>query len=411
MQYTVPIVHLVAGLLRPSEHFDFPMTDALRVALTRLRSADSSEDAEKRMGCLHHVLLALWTTRWEASAEAAFPDPTMSFLMLFSLKESGEFSEPKETTGPIARLCRAIQLAMVTQIHLLVKKGRCANQMEALKEVRGFVVEKQQTTFSSLMSLQHYASALVYQSMSMPNIWWTDREKWQSMMFKGQRISMAQLNEIFDNLEARIIELWEKKVLLGLDLHVEYGDLADNLLETRAGYSFLDDPGNPFHKLGDALATAIFNDPTLLNQFTRLKTDGSGERELNMIFCRQWMKDLAELEGLCMLAVEMLSGAAPRGTELAAMLIRNTFTRLRNLRGLGRYVAIVRQYDKTTNNMQADRLIPHALSAVNADMIVQIHALARPFARVSVYSSAGRAYIKILVSSWPSACFRRRGTP
>lgn len=346
-----------------------------------LRVADGAAEG---LASVHTVFMALWTVTWERSQDSPFPDPTMCFLMLFSLKEGGEFTDPKENTGPIARLCRAIQLAMVTKIHQLVSAGTYASQMEAFKAVEAFVVEKRQTTtFNSLMSLQHYATTIAYQHMSMPKIWWVDREKWETMLFKGQRITLSQLDELFDSLEARMIEVWETKVLLGLDIHVKYGELADDLEETAAGYCFLDHPGSPFHTLRDTLATAIFNDPVLVEKFTQLKSDRSGGRELSIKFCRQWMKDLGELEGLCMLAVEMLSGAAARGTELAVMLIRNTRERLRNLRGLGRFVAVVRQYDKTTNNMQGDRLIPHALSAVTADLIVQIHALARPFAQAS----------------------------
>jgi bloom syndrome protein len=60
----------------------------------------------------------------------------------------------------------------------------------------------------------------------------------------------------------------------------------------------------------------------------------------------------------------------------------NTDLRLRNCMALGIHLSIVQQYDKTTNIAQSDRLIPHSVDAISADIIIQIHALAQPFAQV-----------------------------
>lgn len=377
--YIVPVSRLVAALLRPSSHYTFPSSPSLSAAIESLKAA---RDDESRQTALHSVFIALWLTQWPASVTNRYPDPTMCFLMLFSLKESGEFSGPKDTTRPIGTLCRGIQLAMVREIHRLVDECVFSSQMEAFEDVAPFVVEKQNTTFNSLMSLQHYATALAYKSLSLPNIWWIDREKWEVMLYMGQRITMAQLGQIFDRLEAKIIDLWENKVLLGLKLHVGYADLADNLTSSDPGYSFLDEPSNPFLALKNKLAEAIFANKNLHAKFFVL--DGDGQEQPNIIFCRKWLMALAELEGLLMLAIEMESGAAPRGTELASMLVRNSRTRLRNLRAMGKFLAAIRQYDKTTNNFQCDRLIPHAISALNADVVIQAHTYARPFAQVSL---------------------------
>ncbi|KAJ7911187.1 hypothetical protein B0H13DRAFT_2328625 [Mycena leptocephala] len=374
--YVNVITHFMAALLRPSTRYTFPTSPDLTNALAAFAAVEENADNQP---ALHSVLMALWKTEWPSDREQHFPDPTMSFLMLFSLKEGGEFAEAKDTTGPITKLCWAIQMAMVQEIHRLVDSAEAPSQMAAWNIVAAFVVEKQMTTFNSLMSLQHYASALAYQTMAFPRIWWVDRENWKVMLFNGERITLNQLGEIFDALEKKIISLWKKDIMQGLGLHVKYADLADNLRQTRTGYSFLDDPSNPFSALQQALADGIFKAPKILAKF--VTKHANGREAINVVFCRQWLMKLAELEGLIMLAIEMTSGAPARGTELAAMLARNTETRSRNLRALGHYLAIVRQYDKTTNNSQSDRLIPHALSAVNADILIQLHTYARPWAR------------------------------
>ena len=35
-------------------------------------------------------------------------------------------------------------------------------------------------------TLQHYTSAITYDTMSLPNIWWTDSIHWKSMLFEGE---------------------------------------------------------------------------------------------------------------------------------------------------------------------------------------------------------------------------------
>ncbi|KAJ7763810.1 hypothetical protein B0H16DRAFT_1455064 [Mycena metata] len=375
-QYATVVTRLLAALLRPRTQYTFPTSVDLSNALEAFRAVGENANNQP---ALHSILMALWKTQWPSDREQHFPDPTMCFLMLFSVKKEGEFAQPKETTGPIAKLCRGIQLAMVQEIHRLVKLGDVPTQMAAWEIVAPFCVEKQMTTFNSLMSLQHYATDLTYRSMSLPRIWWVDRDTWEVMLYEGKRITLTQLGDIFDSLEKKIVDLWDNDVMLGLGLHVKYADLADNLAQTRTGYSFLDDPSNPFSALGTAFADKLFADPELLAKFVTV--DADGKQHLNVVFCRQWMMSLAKLEGLIMLAIDMMSGAPPRGTELVSMLACNTENRGRNLRALGHFLAIVRQYDKTTNNLQSDRLIPHAVSAVNADILVQLHTFARPWAR------------------------------
>ena len=382
----MPVTHLFAALLRTSTQYQIPKSAPLELALAKLRhcieSTEITETSEaEAQATVHSVFKALWQARWRTSAECRMPDPTMCFLMLFCLKTTGEFSAAKEVTGPIAKLCRAIQLSMTTEIHSLVATGQCEYQMEAMDLVAEFVTEKKLTTFNSLMSLQHYATALSYNTMSLPKIWWLDRENWQEMMYQGRKISIDQIGEMFEKMDVRIIDLWENSVMLGLGMHVNYSELADDLTNTKPGYSFLDDPDNPFLALKDDFVVRIFNDPALFERFT---IEVGGVRELSVPACRKWLSDFGELEGLLMLEADMEGAGLLRGTELAALLARNSALRIRNLTGLGKFVSIVRQYDKTTNTMQKDRLIPHAVHALGADILIQLHTFARPFARVSV---------------------------
>jgi hypothetical protein len=84
-----------------------------------------------------------------------------------------------------------------------------------------------------------------------------------------------------------------------------------------------------------------------------------------------------------MVDVEMKDGAPSCGTELISMLLFNTNLQLRNGMALSSHFGLVRQYNKTTNIAQNAPLIPQSINAVNSDILIQLHALARPFAQVS----------------------------
>lgn len=378
--YIVPVTRFVAALLRHSSTFQFPKSSPAVNALKHLQQRiDNREEAHHQ---LHSLFQALWLTNWKATTESQFPDPTLCFLALFCLRKDGSFSQPKDVTQPIAKLCRAIQLTVITHIHLLCASEAQPDQMSAMDALQDFVVEKRMTTFNSLMSLQHYASSLAFSTMSLPHVWWLDREKWQSMMFKGHRINMKQLGTIFDNIDSRIVHLWETKLTFGLGLSVDYDAISDNLLDSQPGYCFLDDDRNPFAQHKDTLITAILTSPELCKQFT-VQIAETPHRQLNTHKCREYMGYAAEFDGLVMVSAHMKGGAPPRGTELSNFLFRNTLLRLRNTMALGNTLAVVRQYDKTGNITQKDRLIPHAIDAFTADLIIQSHTFVRPFLQVS----------------------------
>ncbi|KAF8181976.1 hypothetical protein K438DRAFT_1975921 [Mycena galopus ATCC 62051] len=344
-QYVVVVIRLIAALLRQSNVFSMEPSEPLTLAIEALRASllDHRQDVKDAQPHLHVIFGALWHSRWRQTATTRMPDPTMRFLMLLSSQPGGEFAAPKDTSGPIRKLCWAIQMHALAEIHRIVEVEGVF-QMEAYNRVSEFVIEKDITTYATLWSLQHYVTTLSMQTLSMPKIWWLDRETWQEMLYKGHKITLLQLQEVFTNLEAEITSMWEDMVLLGLDLNVEWSEIADDLTEKRAGYSFLEDERNPFHAFKDAFAKALDADLETRKKFT---TAASNYTELDLIKCREWLFRLAKLEGLVMLIIDMLARA------------------------------IALFYDKTSNITQSDRLIPHSISAVAADILIQIHTIAR----------------------------------
>ncbi|KAJ7023529.1 hypothetical protein C8F04DRAFT_927379, partial [Mycena alexandri] len=352
-QYINVIVRLLASLLREPEHYRMPVTEQLKSAVqSALTSFTDSVDITEHCSELHRILLALWKTKWEATENHTIHDPTMCFLALFSLELSGEFAGPKKTTGPIAKLCWGIKLCMLTQIHRLVSSGECNDQMEAFERIAPFV----------------------------PSIIWTDRENWTELLYEGERFSLPRLQEVLTNVEEQIVDLWQERILFNLNLHVAYDDLSDNLTNTKPGYSFITNPLNPFAAHRHSFIEAVLKDPQL-EAFFVYRASNVGDVQLDMDASRSFLSNLAEFEGLLLLHAEVTPGATIRGTELVSMLMQNTLYRLRNVMGVAKFVALIRQYDKTTNTAQKDRLIPHAASGLVADLLIQLHTFVRPFAQ------------------------------
>lgn len=118
------------------------------------------------------------------------------------------------------------------------------NEATACDALQPWFTEKNYSTFARLRSLQHKASAISYNTMELPRIWWTDTENWTCMRYKGNLISFSDVCKIFEDSEENLVSTWENKVLRGLDLRVDYGKLADDLTNKDIGYLFISDPRN-----------------------------------------------------------------------------------------------------------------------------------------------------------------------
>ncbi|KAJ7907265.1 hypothetical protein B0H13DRAFT_2332549 [Mycena leptocephala] len=126
-------------------------SEPLALAIENLRTSllDHRQDVDDVQPHLHAVFTALWHARWHQTTTSRMPDPTMRFLMLLSSQSGGEFAAPKDTSGPIRKLCWGIQMHALAEIHRIVETEGVF-QMEAFNRVSKFVVEKDVTTYATL---------------------------------------------------------------------------------------------------------------------------------------------------------------------------------------------------------------------------------------------------------------------
>lgn len=385
-EYCAVVTSLISLLLQDRNHYERTLSEATIVALNVFESAmeQSVLSTTAATVAVHELLIKLWHREWQSpSSEFDIPDPTIRTLALRSLKEDGSFKDPSAVTPDIAKFEYLMRLSAVQEIRTLARVKYNGNQHKAANDVLPWLQEKFVSPFNSLMSLQHRATSIVYNTPSLPNTWWMDTDDWSHMLYKGYSVKMDDIANVFDQLEKQSISQFEEKVLLGLKIKVEYTRLADNLRSTEVGYSFLTDPQNQ-DTFGnrDRFINAVLADPELRAQFFITHADGS--MSYNKHAWRAWLHEYGLHSANMLMSCEMKAGAPGRLTELWNMCFGNTPMRTRNMVMQGFFTVLNRKYTKTGNISGYDKLIPHALDALTADMLIQDLAIARPFAELAI---------------------------
>jgi hypothetical protein len=257
-------------------------------------------------------------------------------------------------------------------------------QLEVCNELEAWFTEKKRPTpFHNVSSLMHLAAAIAQQTMSMPSIHWVDKPACTIMIYQGHRIRLQDICAALSDLHAAAVEAWETKVLMGLRLRAEYGEIADDMTNKAVGYSCFMDPRNSCFERKDVLLSAILGDSALRKKF--LRVNANDEAVWNRPLLMDWLRQYAAFEELQLAASETMAGGPGRMTELSSMCVQNTHYRTtRSFYMMGRYPTILVTYHKSGGILGHDRTIPHALDAITGDLTIQDHAIARPFARMAV---------------------------
>jgi hypothetical protein len=367
-------------LLRPTHIYQVSTTAQIQTLLDRLQGINLKVDKNAASDVIHQVLVALWTRAWPRTEHCAMPCPTIRALVLLSLRPGGAFQEPSHVMEDIVKFEYAIRLTCLYEIKKRSHLQYDGDDILACNSMDMWFIEMVESPFNSLCSYMHRAAAIVFNTNKMPKVWWTDSKNWSSMQYKGHPVHHDQLKQVYASVEQALVDTWEKKVLRGLRVHLEYSTIYDDLANQDIGYCFLEDHRNIGFKDCNLLRNAILQDPIQRAHFT-LHNTTTGNETWNKLALRGWLQDYTSFETLRMTKSEMNSGSSGRGEELAAMDLRNTKTRSgRNLYTLEHFVAMVKMYTKPGALTGLDKLIPSALDAVNADLTIQSLVVARSFA-------------------------------
>ena len=361
-------------LIRKDTSYVINLPEDIQEALSDLiaRQTPLKERADKVL----KVLLMLWTRPWAPTSNAdMIPDPTIRYLALSTLKSDGGFLEPHLITNILARIQYCMRLVFLQQMHYSGDDlhAACDNLCH-------WFTEKVDSTFNSIRSLQHRASSIAYSHISLPRIWWTDVEHFQTLLYRGHPIHLRDIKKMLSAMERQACATWEEDVLMSLDIRADYDTLHDDLSNNDVGYSFATEYRNEAFHDQTHLISRILKDVQLRSQFVTLTE--SGAVIWNVHALRKWLTNYAKFSKLQLTRVNLTSGSPSRGTELTAMTIQNTREyQTRNLVIFGRHVTVLCTYQKTSALTGSDKCIPHSLDAFCSDLMIQDIAIARPFAR------------------------------
>lgn len=380
------MVRLLAMLLRPSKKYQLNLPDKIKTAIDDVQIALAAEPADPQqvLKLVGDLLFRIWARVWKKTDTNTIGDPTICFLALVMLKHDGSFQTPKNTTPCISRLKYALRLVML----IAIKRHAAYHKMDDLKSCQVYeqwFKEKEDSTFNTLCTIQHYASSLAYNEPSVPHVVWMDRIHYRTMRFKGHTIEFEKLTTLFSNLENDAITIWEKNILMNLPLRLDYQQITDDMGNTDVGYSFLSDKRNTCFKNRDILAKSIMADTTLSNCFLTGIIDEHGKPIWNVAELQKWLFNYSRFHGIQITSADVKGGAPSRGTEMECIEYMNTNTRIRGLYMMGNHLAILCQYHKSAAITGRDKHIPHSLDGVTSDLIIQDLAIARPFAELAVY--------------------------
>lgn len=128
---------------------------------------------------------------------------------------------------------------------------------------------------------------------------------------------------------------------------------------------------------------AVMAEPDLREAFFDRQPDGAWRANHNS--WTQWMFHYGEFNKDLNVSVGTKAGAPTCVSELDSMSCRNTVTRQRSWCHMANYNVVNVTYTKTGSITGQDKLIPHALDALGADLMIQNHAIAHPFAELGCH--------------------------
>jgi hypothetical protein len=385
--YTRKLTALVAFLVRDRGNYDVLLPSEIAKSLSKLQACLIKRSSLKRLGRrIRSLIVLLWTTEWPPCIGNSVYDPTICFLALCSINDDGTFAEAARVTNPISAFEYCMRTIFLLEMHRRVKEREEESMTCACRNLVRWFTEKNESTFNTLRTLQHRATAIAMSSPGMPRVWWPEKEGFDVMAFDGNRLDLSQFPVMFIQMEEDLIKIWEKDLLRGLDILVTYTQLNDDLANRSNGYSFLSHHGNECFQNRDRLANGIMKDPELAARFLTGVRGHDGAPLWNILELRHWLLDYTAFHRILMTRIEMTAGSPSRFTEVSCLEHCNTKARQgRGLYAMGDYIAILCRYHKSQSITTVDKLIPHALDAFSASLVVQDLAIARPFAELAAH--------------------------
>lgn len=200
--------------------------------------------------------------------------------------------------------------------------------------------------------------------------------------YEGNVIKVDDITRMIHSLLLRYQSQLKEACFFGqtspssLRLEFKIEDIIDNLQNTRPGYSFLDDPRNPFASYRSKYGEWLLSDTQRAAKFVYIHQGKLFWKPKPSLLL---LKHMTELRQLLLLLCIFTAGPSSRASEVARQLLRNVPGSYRNLLVLFHVICLVDIQDKTSHKHLKDKYIPHCPTRDVSTLLIYNLAIFRPF--------------------------------
>jgi hypothetical protein len=207
-------------------------------------------------------------------------------------------------------------------------------------------------------------------------------EMGREFSYDGNLIRVSDINNMIRDIQTRYVSLRKKNCFFGesmpeaLVVDIDIENIIDNLQNTHPGYSFLDDPRNPFNGYRSKYGEWLLSDPERAAIYVDVY---DGKIAWKPKHCLELLAKMQEIRQLLLLLCIFSAGPSSRASEIARQLLRNVPGSLRNLLVLFHVVCLVDIQDKTSHKHLRDKYVPHCPTRAVAMLLIHNLVVFRPF--------------------------------
>jgi diadenosine tetraphosphatase ApaH/serine/threonine PP2A family protein phosphatase len=223
--------------------------------------------------------------------------------------------------------------------------------------------------------------------------------------YEGTIIKVSYITKMISDLYDRYRNQMKQHCFFGetipesLELQLDFGKIVDNLQNTHSGYSFLDDPRNPFLDYRSRYGEWLLSDPERAAQFAYMHDEKIIWKPAP---CLSLLKEMQTMRENLLLLCIFSAGPSSRATEVARQLLRNVPGSMHNLLVLFHVVCLVDIQDKTSHKHLRDKYVPHCPSESVTTLLVYNLCVFRPFEEYLVLTLLGEeAALRYHQQLWP----------
>ena len=355
-----------------------------------------------RAACL--TLFAHHQHKYETSKRLdQFFSPVICYLVLRSVRENGDFQLPSVISQYIAHIMFSIRSVILYEI---INKAHeeDISFSDAYSYYKEYLMSGHETPMAYYYNTDTLLISIRSDEANEARFTCTD-ERGREFSYEGSIIKVSHVTKMINELteryknEVKLHCLFGEELPESLDLKVKIEDIVDNLQNTQSGYTFLDDPRNPFHEYRSSYGEWLLSDSDRATHYAYMHEDILVWKPAP---CLVLLREMQNIREILLLACIFSAGPSSRATEVARQLLRNVPGSMRNILILFHFVCLVDIQDKTSHKHLRDKYVPHCPSETVAMMLVYNLVVFRPFEEYLVQNILGdEASLRYHQQLWP----------